>query len=92
MIANQDKYPLRAVRAKCLDCCNQHTPTIKYCTMDGIHSTACPLWPFRFGMGPATATKRFGVEFLTPKLMPDANSAIEEIGQQAKEAPNARVG
>ena len=50
--------PLRAIRQKCLDCCTGSIKAIRFCTCDGLNSTACPLWPFRFGTRPATAKRR----------------------------------
>lgn len=42
--------PLRAIRAKCLDCCCDSPKEVKLCP-----SQNCPLWPFRFGHNPARA-------------------------------------
>ena len=36
--------PLKAIRAKCLDCCGQYINEVKYCVIPD-----CPLWPFRMG-------------------------------------------
>ena len=38
--------PLKAIRAKCLDCCGGNSAEVSACTM-----TTCPLWPLRFGSG-----------------------------------------
>ena len=38
--------PLKAIRAKCLDC-NYTAYEVKHCPC-----TDCPLWPFRFGKNP----------------------------------------
>ena len=47
------KTPMKAIRAKCLDCsCNQIVE-VRECPIK-----ACPLWPYRMGMHPDTAEKR----------------------------------
>lgn len=68
----------KAIRTKCLDCSTTFKD-VKYCTMDGVHSQACPLWPFRFGCSPKTVAKRFGKEFITPADMPDASISTEDL-------------
>lgn len=39
--------PLKAIRAKCLDCCAYQTKEVRSCSCKD-----CPLWPFRFGSNP----------------------------------------
>jgi hypothetical protein len=39
--------PLRALRLKCLDCCNDSVQEVRLCT-----AVACPSWPFRMGKNP----------------------------------------
>lgn len=47
------KTPMKAIRAKCLDCsCNQIVE-VRECPVK-----KCPLWPYRMGMHPDTAEKR----------------------------------
>jgi hypothetical protein len=70
--------PLKAIRLKCLDC-SSTSKMVRYCPADGVHSTRCALWPFRFGARPATAARRHGEQFLDPKAMPDANVPVEEL-------------
>ena len=41
------KNPLRAIRAKCLDCCCGSASEVRKCV-----STNCPLWPFRLRTNP----------------------------------------
>jgi len=69
--------PLAAVRAKCLDCGGSFK-AVKFCTLDGLNSTRCPLWPFRFGRRPATVRKGPLARFLDPAAMPDAGAALED--------------
>ena len=70
--------PMKAIRAKCLDCSGT-AKVVKYCTADGINSTPCPLWLFRFGRRPATAAARFGKEFLSPGELPPASVLLESL-------------
>ena len=39
--------PIKAIRAKCVDCCCGSTAEVKEC-----QATKCPLYPFRFGKNP----------------------------------------
>ena len=39
--------PLRALRLKCLDCCNGAAQEVRLCT-----AVDCPSWPFRMGRNP----------------------------------------
>lgn len=39
--------PLRALRLKCLDCCNGSAREVRLCT-----AVDCPSWPFRMGKNP----------------------------------------
>ena len=39
--------PLRALRLKCLDCCNASAQEVRLCT-----AVDCPSWPFRMGKNP----------------------------------------
>ena len=47
------KTPLKAIRAKCLDCSNGQIAEVRECVI-----MECPLWPYRLGMRPETAEKR----------------------------------
>ena len=42
--------PLRALRLKCLDCCNGSAQEVRLCT-----AVDCPSWPFRMGKSPWSA-------------------------------------
>lgn len=39
--------PLKAIRAKCLDCCYGQAYEVRMCVLKD-----CPLYPFRFGKNP----------------------------------------
>lgn len=45
--------PLKAIRAKCLDCCCQQVNEVKLC-----ECTDCPIHPYRFGKHPKGAINR----------------------------------
>ena len=48
-----EREPLAAIRLKCLDCtCDSHKE-VELCPIKD-----CTLWPFRFGVRPATARKQ----------------------------------
>ena len=65
--------PIQAIRKHCLDCCCGRSQVVKFCTCDGLNSTRCHLWPYRFGMRPATAAKKYGEWLLDPNRMPSAD-------------------
>ena len=39
--------PIKAIRAKCIDCCCGDKKEVRLCTIDW-----CPLWPYRMGKRP----------------------------------------
>jgi hypothetical protein len=39
--------PLKALRARCIDCCADQPSEVRLCT-----AVACPSWPFRMGSNP----------------------------------------
>jgi len=71
-------FPLKAIRAKCMDCSTTFK-SVKYCTGDGLHSTRCELWPYRFGLRIPAAIRKIGAKFLDPKQMPDANENLDDL-------------
>ena len=70
--------PLAAIRAKCMDCCCGSFKAVRFCTLDGVNSTRCALWPFRFGRRPATIRRGPLARFLDPAAMPDAQTPLED--------------
>ena len=73
------RTPIRAIREHCVECSGGSQKAVKFCSCDGVHSSWCPLWPYRFGVRPETAGQRHGREFVTPTLMPEANLSLEEL-------------
>lgn len=51
--------PLKAIRAKCLDCCCSQINEVKLCP-----SQDCPLHPFRFGKNPFRKAREYSPEQL----------------------------
>ena len=43
--------PVKAIRAKCLDCCCGHPSEVRICT-----ALKCPLYPYRMGKRPKEGT------------------------------------
>ncbi len=46
----QGLTPMKAIRAKCLDCSAGQPKEVRLCPV-----TACPLWPYRMGRNPQRA-------------------------------------
>lgn len=46
--------PMRAIRAKCLDCCCGSYLEVKECT-----ATTCPLYPYKSGHKPKEGTQEY---------------------------------
>ena len=44
---HSERNPLKALRARCLDCCCGNAAEVRKCT-----AVACPSWPFRLGVNP----------------------------------------
>jgi hypothetical protein len=47
-----EKNPLKAIRARCLDCCCQQPSEVRKCV-----AVNCPSWPFRMGTNPFRAKR-----------------------------------
>lgn len=68
---NRITNPVKAIRAKCLDCCCNSQNEVKLCTTKN-----CPLYPFRFGKNPYR-TKR--------ELTEDQKNMMAEKLKKARE-------
>ena len=71
------KTPMKAIRAKCLDCCCGKSKPVKFCPCDGVHSPACPLWMFRFGHRPKSVSSTLGEKYVTPGALPPPSVPVE---------------
>ena len=49
--------PVKAIRAKCLNCCCGQPNEVRLCTIE-----RCPLHPFRFGTNPYRAKREYTEE------------------------------
>ena len=58
---------IKAIRAKCLDCCCDNATEVRKCVM-----ADCPLWPFRMGVNPFYGSAR---QELEAGSLPSENSA-----------------
>lgn len=64
--------PIKAIRAKCLDCCCGNATEVKLCP-----ATDCALHPFRFGKNP----------YRQPRVMSEERKAkCAELLRKAREA------
>jgi hypothetical protein len=49
--------PMRAIRAKCLDCSGGHTQEVAHCPI-----ADCPLYPYRLGKSPFRAKRQLSAD------------------------------
>ena len=49
--------PIKAIRAKCLDCCCGSAQEVRLCTI-----ASCPLYPYRFGKNPYRTKRQLSEE------------------------------
>lgn len=52
-VIDEIRTPLKAIRAKCIDCCCGDKNEVKLCPC-----TDCPVYPFRFGKNPFLAGRK----------------------------------
>lgn len=57
-----DLSPLKAIRAKCLDCGCESYNEVKQCQCDGVHSALCPLYQYRLGHNPNRSARVYTEE------------------------------
>ena len=50
--------PIKAIRAKCLNCCCDHPSEVRNCTVKN-----CALYPYRMGHRPKATTDTIGESF-----------------------------
>ena len=86
-LSNMTKEPMKAIRAHCLDCSGGNSASVQWCPCDGVHSTFCSLWPFRFGQRPRAARRRHGEQLLDPFQMPSADVDLEELTRRDPDSP-----
>jgi hypothetical protein len=71
--------PIAAIRANCLECGGGSFKAVLWCSCDGVHSTRCPFWPFRFGTRPETVAERLGPALVTPGSMPGSEVSEDDL-------------
>jgi hypothetical protein len=54
---HREKNPLKALRARCLDCCCGVASEVRKCT-----AVTCPSWPFRMGTNPFRGKRTLSAE------------------------------
>src|SRR5262245_47745213 len=54
---HREKNPLKALRARCLDCCCGQASEVRKCS-----AVACPSWPFRMGTNPFREKRTLSAE------------------------------
>jgi hypothetical protein len=54
---HREKNPLKAIRARCLDCCCGVSSEVRKCT-----AVNCPSWAFRLGVNPFREKRQLSVE------------------------------
>ena len=69
------RTPVKAIRAKCLDCCCNQRLEVKLCPAKG-----CPLWPYRLGHRPKNM-----------ELSADFQNEGEDIPPEDKDAENSEI-
>ena len=83
--------PLKAIRAACMECAGT-AKAVAYCTCDGLNSTQCHLWPYRFGMRPETTRGEFGEAMVTPAMMPGPDVELESLPRDPRDyQPESRA-
>ncbi len=68
------KTPIKAIRAKCLDCCGYLYSEVVKCTV-----VKCPLFPYRFGKRPRDISDITGVHENVSEEVNETDDDLEEI-------------
>lgn len=74
------------VRKHCEECSGESTAARVWCGVFG-----CNLWPFRFGIQPATFRRKYGGRLLTPGLMPLDNVPVESLPSSVLHAATSAI-
>lgn len=84
------KNPVKAIRAKCLDCCCGHPSEVAICT-----ATKCPLFPFRYGKNPYRTKRELTEEqkeaqaaILAKARLSNRQEKTENVSQEGKDTSN----
>jgi hypothetical protein len=72
--------PIAAIRANCLECGGGGSfKSVLWCTCDGVHSSRCHFWPYRFGCRPETIAERYDPARVTPDCMPGSDVCEDDL-------------
>lgn len=69
--------PLKAIRAKCLDCCCGQSYEVKNCTAED-----CPLYLFRFGKNPNIKYEMTEARAAALKTAYERMAAVRDSGKE----------
>jgi hypothetical protein len=82
--------PLKALRARCIDCCADQPSEVRLCT-----AVTCPSWPFRMGANPwrkeASDAQREARRKAGARLARGVRKSISVIGADATPPPAGTV-
>lgn len=70
--------PLKAIRAKCLDCCGDSPTEVRECRSE----KTCALWPYRFGTNPGRS----------PRILSESHKAALKAGRDRHQAGKVSEG
>jgi len=86
-----DRLSLKQVRANCLECSGGNAKYVTWCPCDGLHSTRCRMWPYRFGKTPKAFMANHGPRLLTPELMPSAAVNLDDLPPTWDQAATSEI-
>lgn len=72
------RAPIKAIREYCISC-SLSAKTVAYCPCDGVNSTSCPLWRYRFGLRPESAIRKYGRHVMAPGSLPDSTVCLDDL-------------
>lgn len=70
------RTPLQAIRRHCVICSGDSQKAVRYCPCDGIHSSRCELWLYRFGKRPQSLDDQ---RIVLPACMPPRDTSLEKV-------------
>jgi hypothetical protein len=65
---------LSVIRRHCIDCSGGSFKAVVWCPV-----TDCALWPFRLGMNPTTVRSKYGAALVSPSMMPDQQTNLDDL-------------
>jgi hypothetical protein len=90
--------PLKAIRARCINCSGFNLKLVRECPFDGVNEQLCPLYPLRMGKGSRATLKKIRAYCLwccsgqkqEVKLCPAVDCPLWEyrFGKRFRSTPN----